>query len=74
MAAAPENPIIRRVGGLEILPCFDILVQGIIRRVGGLENETPLPQLAPLIIRRVGGLEIIKPFCFHTEGVNSPKP
>ena len=45
----------------------------IIRRVGGLENETPLPQLAPLIIRRVGGLEIIKPFCFHTEGVNFPK-
>ena len=50
--------VIRRVGGLEVLPGCAWRNARVIRRVGGLEDPAPVTGDWVPVIRRVGGLEV----------------
>ena len=52
------KPVIRRVGGLEVIITLSFLVLVVIRRVGGLEDNDAANHLDSDVIRRVGGLEV----------------
>ena len=52
-----RHRVIRRVGGLEVMPIPLPLVAGVIRRVGGLEADGCGYGNFGCVIRRVGGLE-----------------
>ena len=49
--------VVRRVGGLEVLRCFQFLQRRVVRRVGGLEDLGESIRNAIIVVRRVGGLE-----------------
>ena len=53
-----SDPVIRRVGGLEVDQRVTLNVDRVIRRVGGLEVTKRISTMVAEVIRRVGGLEV----------------
>lgn len=51
----PGDGVIRRVGGLEVIPEHPAVQRGVIRRVGGLEVFRRAHHGEAAVIRRVGG-------------------
>ena len=61
--------VIRRAGGLEVLPLLGAGGRGVIRRAGGLEEHAKQKSRDFFVIRRAGGLEVPRGSAQHGRAV-----